>query len=257
MGTASSREDAPPPRKQPPPVVQSNNVPPATQPITPYVPPPAAADDVMQLSIRTWANHTILVSDIRPTDSVAELKRKAAAQAGLDIADGSLVYAGKSLDEHRTVADYDIMKGSTLHWVKKTNGSSSAPTSATAATATTATTVVSPHVHVHHHYHASNPPVVDANAAAAASVPPPVGEPTQIFVKTYTGKTLTFDVMTNDPLRTVKILIETETQITPVDQRLIFGGRQLDDNLTLQDYSIQRESTIHLARPINNTPMPQ
>ena len=69
----------------------------------------------------------------------------------------------------------------------------------------------------------------------------------QIYVKTFTGKTITLQVEPRDTIENVKLMIENKEGILPYHQRLVFHGEQLKDRLTLSDYKIQEESRLLLA----------
>jgi hypothetical protein len=69
----------------------------------------------------------------------------------------------------------------------------------------------------------------------------------QLFVKTLTGKTNTYDVEASTSIEAIKQMIADKEGVPIDQQRLVWSGKELQDGRTVGDYDIQNESTVHLV----------
>lgn len=69
----------------------------------------------------------------------------------------------------------------------------------------------------------------------------------QILVHVQTGNIIPLEIKCSQTIEKVKCRIEDKQKIPPDLQRLVFGGRQLEDGRTLSEYDIQNEATFYLV----------
>tara|TARA_B110000902_G_C13710866_1_gene361216 strand:- start:196 stop:456 length:261 start_codon:yes stop_codon:yes gene_type:complete len=70
----------------------------------------------------------------------------------------------------------------------------------------------------------------------------------KIYIKLYNNTRLRkFTVFANTTILEIKDLVEEKSGIPPAQQRLIYEGRQLDNDKTPDDYEITDGKTIYMV----------
>lgn len=156
-----------------------------------------------------------MVKGAKAQHTVLHLKRLIATKLSFAVSRQRLVFAGEELKDEKTLEEYNIQKDAIIH-VVLTQRKRKAPQTQRITT---------------------TQPQTLSRFEIFVQVPGDCAETRRVI----TG------ILPTDPITRLKECTSKITGCPPSDQRLLFGGKELDNCKTLADYSIENGVTIQMG----------